>query len=138
MKKACLLAVALCPLSAMAAETAQTPDKLSLGLAMDKGLSAVAELGNQYRFTVGNEGGAFDYILTRGSFDANVPFTWYVGVGGYVDWDDNDDFGARVPLGLNWQVSKGWDVYGQIHPELNLYSGPELQLGGAVGVKYTF
>ena len=26
----------------------------------------------------------FDYIAKRGSFEQNMPLTWYVGVGGWV------------------------------------------------------
>ena len=110
---------------------------LSVGMAWDQDLSAVVELDNQYGFTIGNEGGAFDYIVKRGQFDSNTPVSWYVGVGGWSEWD-HKEFGARVPIGLNWSLSKGWDMYGQIQPELNLYTGPELQIGGALGIKYTF
>ncbi|OAJ93867.1 hypothetical protein [Vibrio bivalvicida] len=110
---------------------------LSVGMALDQGLSVVVELDNQYRFIVGNDGGAFDYILKRGSFEANTPVTWYVGAGAWSEWEGKD-FGARLPLGLNWNLSKSWNMYGQIHPELNLYGGPELQIGGAIGVKYSF
>lgn len=122
--------------SVFAANEPQKTD-LSVGMAVDQGLSAVVELDNTYRFTVGNDGGAFDYILKRGSFDENTPVSWYVGVGGWSEWD-HKEFGARVPLGLKWDISQGWEMYGQVHPELNLYSGPELQIGGALGVKYTF
>ena len=34
--------------------------ELSVGMAVDQDLSAVIELDNQYRFTVGNDGAAFD------------------------------------------------------------------------------
>ncbi|MCG9596763.1 hypothetical protein L1D15_08495 [Vibrio sp. Isolate25] len=110
---------------------------ISAGLAVDQDLSAVLELDNQYRFTVGNDGAAFDYIIKRGEFSESTPFTWYIGAGVWSEWDHNE-FGARVPLGLNWNFSQGWNMYGQVHPELDLYSGPELQIGGALGVKYTF
>jgi hypothetical protein len=114
-----------------------SPADLSVGMAWDQDLSVVVELDNDYRFTIGNEGGAFDYILRRGEFGSNTPVSWYVGVGGWSEWD-HKEFGARVPIGLNWRLGQGWDMYGQIQPELNLYSGPELQIGGAVGIKYTF
>ncbi|MFN3014880.1 hypothetical protein ACK1CN_02955 [Vibrio coralliilyticus] len=118
------------------AESSESMD-LSVGMAVDQDLSAVIELDNQYRFTVGNDGAAFDYILARGEFGQEVPFTWYVGAGAWSEWD-HKEFGARVPLGLNWNFSEGWNMYGQIQPELDMYSGPELQIGGALGVKYTF
>ncbi|EID0695797.1 hypothetical protein BBM25_07375 [Vibrio parahaemolyticus] len=133
MKNKIILAVGLISSSAMAANE---PANLSVGMAVDQQLSVVVEVDNKYRGIIGNDGMAFDYIAKRGVFDQNMPITWYVGVGGWYEWDD--EFGIRVPLGVNWDLSKGWDVYAQIHPELDLYKGPDLQLGGAVGVKYSF
>ncbi|EKO3989285.1 hypothetical protein [Vibrio fluvialis] len=116
---------------------AQQGNSLKVGMAVDQQLSAVLEVNNQYRFTLGNDGAAFDYIIQRGSFNnPNVPFDWYVGAGGWAEWDD--DFGARVPLGLDWQINQNFNLYGQVHPELNLHSGPELQLGAALGITYRF
>ncbi|MCG7489425.1 hypothetical protein MHN79_07970 [Vibrio sp. Of14-4] len=109
----------------------------SAGMAFDQDLSAVVELDDKYRLTLGNDGAAFDYIFAKGKFDADVPFTWYVGAGAWSEWD-HDEFGARVPLGVNWNFHKNWDMYGQVHPELDLHGGAELQIGGALGVKYTF
>ncbi|HHJ3241442.1 TPA: hypothetical protein ACQJOV_002516 [Vibrio parahaemolyticus] len=133
MKNKIILAVGLISSSAMAANE---PANLSVGMAVDQQLSVVVEVDNKYRGIIGNDGMAFDYIAKRGAFDQNMPITWYVGGGGWYEWDD--EFGIRVPLGVNWDLSKGWDVYAQIHPELDLYKGPDLQLGGAVGVKYSF
>lgn len=116
---------------------AQQPTDIELGMVFDQGLSVVAELDNKYRFTVGNDGGAFDYLLAHGEFDANSPMTWYAGVGGWSEWD-HKEFGVRVPLGLNWDLTRGWNLYGQVHPELNFYSGLKLQVGAAIGVKYRF
>lgn len=115
----------------------QNKTDLSIGMAVDQGLSVVAELDNQYRFTLGNDGGAFDYIVASGKLDDNMPVSWYVGVGGWSEWEGKD-FGARVPLGLKWDLSRGWDFYGQVQPELDLYSGAELKIGGALGIKYSF
>ncbi|MDF2155949.1 hypothetical protein [Vibrio sp. CAU 1672] len=132
MKKFALLLAAI-PCAVMAANDATD---LSLGMAVDQQLSVVIELDNQYRGIIGNEGIAFDYIAQSGRLGTNAPVSWYVGVGGWYEWDD--PFGVRVPLGLNWDLSKGWDLYAQLHPELKLYKGPELQLGAALGVKYRF
>lgn len=110
---------------------------LSAGMAWDQGLSGVLEIDDQYRITVGNDGAAFDYLFKKGSFNANTPLTWYVGIGGWGNWD-NDEFGPRVPLGVDWSFSPGWNMYGQVHPELDLDSGPELQVGAALGITYSF
>lgn len=132
-KKLIILTAGLTSGAAMAANG--TSD-LAVGMAVDQQLSVVVEIDNTYRGIIGNDGMAFDYIAKRGTFDQNVPVTWYVGVGGWYEWDD--EFGVRVPLGVNWDLSQGWDVYAQLHPELDLYKGVDLQLGGAVGVKYSF
>ena len=80
---------------------------LSIGMAVDQQLSVVVELDSSYRFTIGNDGAAFDYILQRGEFEGNTPVSWYVGVGGWSEWEGKE-FGARVPLGLKWDISRGW------------------------------
>ncbi|MCG3758973.1 hypothetical protein EXA21_06665 [Vibrio cincinnatiensis] len=116
---------------------AQSELNVKAGMAMDQQLSVVLEANDQYRFIVGNDGAAFDYLAKRGSFArADIPFDWYVGVGVWAEWDD--DFGVRVPLGIDWPVNAKFNLYGQVHPELNMYSGTELQLGGAVGAIYRF
>lgn len=116
---------------------AQQEPSLKVGMAVDQQLSAVIEVDEQYRFILGNEGAAFDYLMRRGNFDrADVPLDWYVGIGAWGEWDG--DFGARVPLGINWPINSNIDVYGQVHPELNLHSGVNLQLGAALGITYRF
>ncbi|CAM2860151.1 hypothetical protein QTO01_08180 [Vibrio mytili] len=109
---------------------------LAVGMAVDQQLSVVVEIDNTYRGIIGNDGLAFDYIAKRGAFNQSAPVTWYVGAGGWYEWDD--EFGLRVPLGINWDFYQGWDLYAQLHPELDLYKGVDLQIGGAVGVKYSF
>ncbi len=133
MKKKIILAVGLVSNATLAANSAAD---LAVGMALDQQLSVVVEIGKTYRGIIGNGGMAFDYIVQRGKFDQDLPVTWYVGVGGWYEWDDQ--FGPRVPLGVNWNMHKGWDAYAQLHPQLNLYKGADLQLGGAIGVKYNF
>ncbi|MDA0147944.1 hypothetical protein OH461_06015 [Vibrio sp. LaRot3] len=121
-------------ISAVASDNAHP--ELAVGLAVDQQLSVVIELDERYRFIIGNQGTAFDYIAMNGEFDVDEPVTWYAGVGAWNEWDDG--FGLRVPLGLNYQVSQNWQMYGQIQPELNMYKGWELGIGGAIGAKYHF
>ncbi|WP_432816131.1 hypothetical protein [Vibrio intestinalis] len=110
--------------------------QLAVGLAVDQQLSVVVELDESYRFIIGNQGTAFDYIAMRGEFDTNEPITWYAGVGAWGEWEDG--FGLRVPLGLNYQVSQNLQMYGQIQPELDMHKGWELGIGGAISAKYHF
>ena len=80
---------------------AQQGNSLKVGMAVDQQLSAVLEVNNQYRFTLGNDGAAFDYIIQRGSFNnPNVPFDWYVGAGGWAEWDDDFGCARSTWLGL--------------------------------------
>ncbi len=134
MKKLTLF-TAVCCVSSVA--YAQQNNGFEVGMAVDQQLSAVFEINNQYRFILGNDGAAFDYIFARGSFNnPDIPFDWYVGGGAYTEWDD--DFGARLPLGVNWQINNRFNLYGQVHPELNIDDGAELQVGAALGLTYHF
>lgn len=135
--KKIIVPTAVCSLFALSSFSSFAEQGLSAGMAWDQGLSAVLEIDDQYRFTAGNDGAAFDYIFARGQFNADTPFTWYVGAGAWSEWD-HDEFGARIPLGVDWEFSQGWNMYGQVHQELDLYSGPELQIGAAFGVTYSF
>lgn len=111
----------------------------AVGMGFDQGLSAILELEQNYRLVLGNDGGAFDYIMQRGRFDnPDIPFDWYVGTGIWTAWDKDEDLGLRAPLGLNWTYRKRINFYGQVHPELVLHDEVKLQLGGAVGITYKF
>jgi len=66
---ALIIAVTSAPV--LAEEPAATD--LAVGMAVDQQLSVVVELDSSYRFTIGNDGAAFDYILQRGEFEGNSP-----------------------------------------------------------------
>ncbi len=116
---------------------AQSAPSLKVGMALDQQLSALIEVDDQYRLIIGNQGAAFDYLLPGGRLEQfDIPLNWYIGAGAWAEWDD--DFGVRIPLGINLPINNHIDIYGQIHPELNLYSGPNLQMGAALGITYRF
>ncbi|ORT50327.1 hypothetical protein ST37_10645 [Vibrio sp. qd031] len=108
----------------------------NVGMAFDKGLSAVVRYDDQFQFSAGNDGMAFDYLFLDGSFDADVPFTWYVGGGAWYEWDN--DWGIRAPLGLNWNFAHEWHAYAQVSPEWQIQDKSKLQIGGAIGLTYRF
>ncbi len=108
----------------------------NVGMAYDQGLSAVLRYDNQFQLSVGNDGMAFDYLFLEGKFDADVPFTWYVGGGAWLEW--GDDWGVRAPLGLNWNFAHEWHAYAQVAPEWQIQDTSKLQIGGAVGLTYRF
>ncbi len=132
MKKILILAAMLPGLSMAQGQI----EALNVGMAMDQGLSVVVEANDQYRGIIGNDGLAFDFIVQRGAFANKLPFDWYVGAGVWNEWDDG--FGLRVPLGLDWNFAKRWNMYGQLHPELDLNDDLDLNIGAAVGITYGF
>ncbi|ERM55809.1 hypothetical protein P780_09930 [Vibrio mimicus CAIM 1882] len=72
---------------------------VAVGLAFDQGLSAVVELGQQYRLTVGNDGIAADYLFKRGALSSSqMPIDWYVGAGAWAEWMMNLESGYRLDL----------------------------------------
>lgn len=116
---------------------------LAVGFGIDQGFSALIQVDENMNLAIGNDGVAFDYIFKKGVFESNdFPFTWYVGAGGWVGWDNHgDEFGARIPLGLDWDFATNWDAYAQIHPELSYNTKSddlELGVGAGVGVRYAF
>ena len=138
MKKLAILSLSLLGASMSTYAAQESEPKLAVGMAIDQQLSAVLSIEDTYRFTLGNRGAAADYLFKRGRFDdPQIPVTWYVGAGGWTHWD-HDDYGVRAPVGLNWAANKHIDVYGEVQPEVDLHSGPDLQLGAAVGVTYRF
>lgn len=107
-----------------------------LGMAVDQGLGVVIKFEDQFNLFAGNDGMAFDYLFSKGKFDSDVPFDWYVGAGAWVEW--SDDFGVRVPLGIDWDFSPGWNAYAQVSPELQIHDDAKFKFGGALGVTYSF
>jgi hypothetical protein len=135
----CLLAVCATQVQAAESNTNDAKYQAAVGMGFDQGLSAILEVDNSYRLTLGNDGMAGDYIFNKGSFDdPDIPFDWYVGGGVWKNWDDKDDFGIRAPLGISWDYKNRVQLYGQVNPELVLHDDVKLDLGGAIGVTYKF
>jgi hypothetical protein len=109
---------------------------IQVGMAFDQGLSAVIQYDDRYHMTIGNDGMAFDVHFIEGEFNKEIPFTWYVGTGGWYEWDQ--DFGLRVPLGLTYNFGQYWDLYGQVQPEWQLQEKAQLQFGASIGLTYNF
>ncbi|GAL35836.1 hypothetical protein JCM19240_4771 [Vibrio maritimus] len=132
MKKVAFALLLITPI----ASYANTGKPLAVGMAYDRGLSAVIDYNQQVKFAAGNEGIALDYTFLKGQFDSSTPLSWYIAGGAYFDWDS--DFGARIPLGMNLNFANNWKLYGQIHPEVKLNDGLKLDIGAALGVTYNF
>lgn len=138
MKKS-LMTMSLCSLFTVNASFAASDTPVAAGVALDQGLSGVLELNDQYRIIAGNDGLAFDYMIHRDTIDGlNAPVQWYVGAGGWSEWNHDDDYGLRVPVGVDWVYNHRLKVYGQVHPALEIEHDTQLKLGAAVGVVYSF
>ncbi len=109
--------------------------EMKLGVALDMDLSIVAQVDN-YNIILGDSGLAVDYLVKTGNFDNKQPLSWYFAGGGWAGWDDG--FGVRAPLGISWYFAKGWDVYGQVQPVVNLDDNFKISVDGAIGVRYAF
>jgi hypothetical protein len=121
--------------------TTNAADKTDIeaGVAFDMGFGVTALINKQFNIMLGNEGWAADYHLKKGTFNANVPFTWYVAGGGYHEWDDG--FGVRLPLGLNLNFEndqQNWNAYTQITPEIDLNDDIKFGANLALGLRYSF
>ncbi|WP_394129055.1 hypothetical protein [Shewanella maritima] len=133
-KKLSLSLAALLLSSTALSATANAAVKLGFGV--DQGLGMSVRIDNTYHVFAGNDGAAFDYHFKRGRLSENAPVSYFVGVGGYVQWDD--DFGVRMPIGLDWHFAKGWSLYGHVNPALQLHDDTKFKLGTGVGVNYRF
>jgi hypothetical protein len=108
---------------------------VKLGVAVDMDLSLVAQI-DRYNIVLGGKGFAVDYLVKTGDFDNKAPLSWYFSGGGWAGWDHG--FGVRAPVGVSWYFAKGWDLYGQVQPVVDLDNSFKLSVDGAIGVRYAF
>ncbi|MFT6986095.1 MAG: hypothetical protein ACJAT7_001916 [Psychromonas sp.] len=109
---------------------------IKAGFAADMGFGVSALINNKFSVMLGNDGVAADYIFKRGKFNAEVPFTWYIGAGAYNEWDKG--FGVRVPLGLNLHFSQNWNAYAQVAPDLDFDDNAHFGAQLGAGLRYSF
>lgn len=110
---------------------------IKLGFGFDRGFGVVGTMGKFNGF-IGNDGASVDYIFKKEKFKTNesTPLYWYVGGGGYGDWDG--DFGVRLPIGGEIYFAKNLDAYAQIMPRLRVNNDAKFGLDFGVGVRYQF
>lgn len=116
-----------------------------LGFGHDRGFGVVGTMGKFNGF-LGDDGVAVDYIFIKNKLDVANPLYWYVGAGGFGDWDG--DFGVRVPVGVELYFAKDLDVYAQVIPRLRFnnhnnnnsdnHGTADLGLDFGIGVRYQF
>ena len=118
---------------------------IKLGFGVDRGFGVIGTMGDFNGF-LGNKGVAVDYIFVKKKLDKVNPVYWYVGGGGFVDWDG--DFGARLPVGGEFYFAKQLDVYAQVIPRLRIsndhdkndknHDSADFGLDFGIGVRYQF
>lgn len=66
-------------------------------------------------------------------------FPIYYGLGCRIKSGDDDKLGARIPLGMNYLFENTpLDIFLEIVPVLDLAPSTELNMNGAIGVRYFF
>ncbi len=116
---------------------------LKVGVGFDQGFGVTAQYADQINVFIGNDGLSADRLLRMGYFSYDSSLNWYVGVGGAINWKNDNEYSARVPLGLNFPLTDGWNVYGQVAPNLKYIdksSDEEFKFGAdfAIGIRYAF
>ena len=139
LKSIVLSSICACTLSpAVYAENTNALEGVKIGFGYDLGFGMTAQL-DKFNGFIGNDGLAVDYMLVKQkieNIDSSIPFQWYIGAGGYVEWDG--DFGGRAPIGIQANFATGWDAYAQLIPELEIVDNFEFGLGAGLGVRYQF
>ncbi len=110
---------------------------VKLGFGFDRGFGLTGSMGKLNGF-VGNDGVAVDYIFIKNSLKVEVdaPASWYIGAGGYGDWDG--DLGVRAPVGLEVAFAERVDAYAHVVPRLRINHGARFGLDFGIGVRYQF
>lgn len=114
---------------------------VKLGFGYDRGFGVIGTIG-QFNGFIGNDGVAVDYIFLKNKLDESNPLYWYVGGGGFGDW--NGDFGARLPVGVEFYFAQNLDAYAQVMPRFRFRDNNgnndigDFGLDYAIGVRYQF
>ena len=108
---------------------------MKLGFGFDRGFGVTGTIG-QFNGFLGNDGIAVDYIFMKQKFNEKDPLYWYIGGGGFGDWDG--DWGARLPVGGEFYFAENLDVYAQVIPRLRVNHNAKFGLDVGIGVRYKF
>ena len=71
---------------------------------------------------------------------------WYLAIGGEAGMEtslSNENspalyMGARVPVGIQWWMSKGFELFGEIAPTVLAYPAVDLEINAGIGLRYHF
>ncbi len=80
-----------------------------------------------------------DYVLHNWLEVEEGSLAFYYGIGGRIRLTDNSEFGARVPLGLQYLIEdERIGIFFEIAPILDLLPDTELDVNGGIGARYFF
>lgn len=114
-----------------------------VGLGIDQGLSVIVQLEDRINLTLGDDGVAGDYLFKKGTFEHNLPTSWYIGVGAFAGWDHG--LGVRVPIGVEMKFDQRLEGYFQLAPAIdfdhhsddrNHRQHTDLGVDAAIGIRY--
>ena len=100
--------------------------------------AAAWSLSNKNRFHIQADYVLHDYSLIQVK-KGRLPL--YYGVGGRVEFRENEKnrFGVRVPLGIDYYFAGvPIDIFAEIVPVVELFPDTDIDLEGAIGVRYWF
>ena len=108
---------------------------LKVGIGIDQGLGVTGQWQDFNGF-IGIDAVAVDWLFARGQIPFEQTLFWYVGGGGFYDWDG--EFGARLPLGAEMPLNERIDIYASIIPGFQVNKGSEFFLDVGLGIRYRF
>ena len=117
--------------------TVHAGEGIKLGFGFDRDFGITGTIGKFNGF-LGNKGVAVDYIFMKKKLDETNPLYWYVGGGGYGDWNSNGDLGVRLPVGGEVYFAKNLDAYAQLIPRYRFNNNTDFGLDFGIGVRYQF
>jgi len=80
-----------------------------------------------------------DYVLHNWLEVEEGSLAFYYGIGARIRATDNSEFGARVPVGLQYLIEdKRIGIFFEIAPILDLLPDTELDVNGGIGARYFF
>ena len=123
-----------------------------VGIAVDMGLGVTAQFNGNINAQIGNAGICADYLFIQNNIEPESKIgdnlSWYIGAGVGYFWSDwgrhneknkNDEkVDLRVPVGLDLDFAKQWDVYLQVIPSLRVGDNVDFGINGALGIRYFF
>jgi hypothetical protein len=109
---------------------------VKVGMGVDYGLGVNLKFDDKVNVFAGNDGFALDYHFAKGALSHDGSVGYFVGFGGWTDWDD--DFGVRMPLGLDWNFASNWNLTGQLNPTFQIQDKSKFKFDAGFGVSYKF